>query len=117
MLYSRAAGEDPNRFSDAKKHLRRALTLNPRLAEAHVQLGVISESEGNLIQGVASYQRAVALAPSYATARYRLGLGYQKLGQAAKAKVELDAFRKLKNTEREREAEVVMKRVGAASEK
>jgi tetratricopeptide (TPR) repeat protein len=117
MLYSRAAGEDPRRFSVAKSHLRRALTLNPRLAEAHVQLGVISEAEGNLAEAVASYRRAAALAPSYATARYRLGLGYQKLGQGAKAKVELDAFRKLKSTESEREKDVVLKRVAAASGK
>jgi tetratricopeptide (TPR) repeat protein len=71
------------------------LALNPKLPEAHLQLGVISQADGNLAEAIASYQRAVAIAPAYAAARYRLGLAYQKLGQTAKAQAELETFRKL----------------------
>lgn len=113
MLHSRAEGEGPNRFMAARKHLRRALTLDPRLAEAHVQLGVISQAEGRLADAAASYQQAVALAPSYSNARYRLGLAYQKLGQPAKAQIELNSFRTLKSKESEQERNILMMRVGA----
>jgi tetratricopeptide (TPR) repeat protein len=89
MLYAKG------RPVEAKKHLTRALALNPKLPEAHLQLGVISQADGNLAEAIASYQRAVAIAPAYAAARYRLGLAYQKLGQTAKAQAELETFRKL----------------------
>lgn len=115
MLYARAEGEGAGRLVEAKKHLRRALALNPQLPEAHVQLGVISQAEGRLTEAITAYQRAVALAPTYAIARYRLGLAYQKLGQATKAQVELEAFQNLKNQDRRREKEFVMKRVGELS--
>jgi tetratricopeptide (TPR) repeat protein len=114
MLYSRAEGEGTDRFIAAKEHLRRALKLNPRLAQAHVQLGIISQAESNWTDAVASYQRAVALDPSYATARYRLGSAYQKLGNRAKAQIELDAFRALKQKEKEHEKESVMRSVSPA---
>jgi tetratricopeptide (TPR) repeat protein len=97
----------------AKQHLRRALTLNPRLAQAHVQLGVILQAEGNLAEAVASYQRGVALAPSYAAARYRLASAYQKLGNRARAQIELEAFRTLKDKEKEEERQALLRGVSA----
>jgi tetratricopeptide (TPR) repeat protein len=113
MLYARAQGEGPARFLEAKQHLRRALTLNPRLAQAHVQLGVILQAEGSLSEAVASYQRGVALAPSYAAARYRLASAYQKLGNRARAQIELEAFRTLKDKEKEEERQALLRGVSA----
>ncbi|HUS07741.1 MAG TPA: tetratricopeptide repeat protein [Bryobacteraceae bacterium] len=113
MLYTRAEGEDPARFAPAKQHLRKALQLNPRLAPAHVQLGMIHQAEGNLPEALASYRRGVALAPDLASARYRLASMYQKLGDQAKARVELDAFRKLKEREKEEERKGLVRGVTA----
>jgi tetratricopeptide (TPR) repeat protein len=113
MLYSREKGEGPVRFMQEKQHLRRALTLNPRLGQAHVQLGVILQAEGSLTDAVACYQRGVALAPSSAAARYRLALAYQKLGNRARAQIELEAFRTLKEKEKEEERQVLLREVSA----
>jgi superkiller protein 3 len=113
MLYSRVEGEGPLRFMEAKQHLRRALTRNPRLGQAHVQLGVILQAEGNLPEAVASYQRGVALAPSSAAARYRLASAYQKLGNRARAQIELEAFRTLKENEKEEERQALLRGVSA----
>jgi Flp pilus assembly protein TadD len=113
MLYSKAEGEGTVRSMEAKQHLRRALTLNPRLGQAHVQLGVILQAEGNLSEAVASYQRGVALAPGYAAARYRLASAYQRLGNRSRAQIELDAFRKLKEKEKEEETQALLRGVSA----
>ena len=113
MLYARAEGDGPKRFLQAKQHLGRALTLNPRLAQAHVQLGVILQAEGNLSEAVASYRRGVALAPSYAAARYRLASAYQKLDNRARAQSELEAFRTLKEQEKEQERQALLRGISA----
>jgi tetratricopeptide (TPR) repeat protein len=113
MLYLRAEGEGPARFLQAKQHLQRALILNPRLGQAHVQLGIILQAEGNVSGAVASYQRGVALAPGYAAARYRLAAAYQKLGNRAKAQVEMEAFRTLKDKEKEEERQALLSGVSA----
>jgi tetratricopeptide (TPR) repeat protein len=108
MLDLTADGEGTDRFSKSKEQLRRALALNPRLPQAHLQLGIIAQDEGNLQQALTSYQRTVALAPTLAAARYRLGSVYGKLGNQVKAQAELDAFRKLKASEAEQERELMM---------
>ena len=108
MLYLTADGEGTDRFSKSKEQLRRALALNPRLPQAHLQLGIIAQDEGKLQQALTSYQRTVALAPTLAAARYRLGSVYGKLGNHVKAQAELDVFRKLKASEAEQEREPTM---------
>lgn len=115
MLYSRTQDDGAERFTAARKHLRQALTLNPRLAQAHLQLGVISQAEGKLAEAVASYQRAVELDPSSSAARYRLGSAYQRLGQLEKAQAELSAFRDLKQKEREEEKQALLRGLSRAN--
>jgi tetratricopeptide (TPR) repeat protein len=111
MLYLTAAGEGSDRFAPAKEQLRRALELNPRSPQAHLQLGIIAQQEGNLQQALKSYQQTVALAPTLAAARYRLGSVYGKLGNRARAQAELELFRKLKASEAEQERESTMRSV------
>jgi tetratricopeptide (TPR) repeat protein len=113
MLYLTADGEGSDRLAQAKEQLRRALLLNPRLAQAHLQLGIIAQEEGDFQQALRSYQRTVALAPTLAAARYRLGSVYGKLGNRANAQAELDLFRKLKAFEAEQERESTMRSVSA----
>ena len=95
----------------AKAHLRRAIALDPKLAEAHLQLGILAQKAGELTESVAALQRAVELAPELASARYRLGLVYQKLGEKEKAKAELDLFRKLKAANEEGERNAIVQSV------
>jgi tetratricopeptide (TPR) repeat protein len=114
MLYLTAEGEGKLRFAKAKEELRRALMLNPRLAQAHLQIGIIAQEEGDLRQALTSYQRAVALAPALPAARYRLGSVYGKLGNRARAQAELAIFRKLKASEAEQERESAMRPIAAA---
>ena len=109
ILYARSQGEASDRYLSAKEHLERSLALDPSLAQAHVQLGVIAQAEGRDKDAVASFERAVKFAPTYAAARYRLGSAYQKLGERAKAESELQAFRALKEKEKEQENQTILR--------
>ena len=113
ILYAQAAGEGAGRYKLAKEQLRAAVALNPKQSEAYVQIGVIAQAEGSLQDAVVAYEKAVKLAPSYATARYRLGSTYQQLGEHAKAETELAAFRSLKAKEKEVESQTILRGLSA----
>ncbi len=51
------------RPDQAEGPLRRALELNPSLAEAHTELGTVAESHNNWNEALAEYDRALALKP------------------------------------------------------
>ena len=57
----------------ARQHMREAMRLNPRLAEAHAAKGMILELEMKTKQSRRAYERAVQLKPSYSMAHMWLG--------------------------------------------
>src|SRR5438034_98349 len=93
MLYLLSQNEGQDTVALAKANVRKALDLNPSFPEALLQLGVMADSDE---EGIQLFERAVRLNPKLALAHYRLGLAYQRLGNAEKAKEEVDLFRKLK---------------------
>ena len=87
----------------AEASLKEALRLDPKLAEAHLQLGILALADGRTPEGVGMLERAAQLAPRLAAAHYRLGLVYQRMGDATRAKKEMEEFRALQAEGRERE--------------
>jgi tetratricopeptide (TPR) repeat protein len=96
ILYTRAQAEGRDDCPEALASLNRALHLNPNLAEAHYELGLIALAQGKIEQSIAWLEKAVSLDPQLAAAHYRLGRAYQRQGDASRAKEELDRFRALK---------------------
>jgi tetratricopeptide (TPR) repeat protein len=97
ILYSSTqAGGRPD-YEAAAAHLNEALRLNPNFAEAHCELGLIALAQGKIEPGIAALEKAINLDPRLAAAHYRLGLAYQRMGNAARAKEELNRFRALKD--------------------
>jgi superkiller protein 3 len=92
-----AAGGDA---APARRALACALELEPGLAAAHVQLGVLEQAAGNWSAAVERYQRAAQLDPANASVRYRLAIAHQKLGHRDKAREELSNFQRLKAREK-----------------
>jgi Tfp pilus assembly protein PilF len=78
MLYLHA---DVNQ---AKATLKKALALDPSLAPAHLQLGIIAQAEGRTEESLRFFERAASLDPKMPAPHYRLGLAYQKLEQQDK---------------------------------
>ena len=97
ILYARAQANGQGDYQAAVACLNKALRLNPHFAEAHFELGLIALAQGKTEQSVSALEKAVSLDPKLAAAHYRLGLAYQRLGNGARAKEELDRFRQLKN--------------------
>ena len=62
------------RLDEARRHYRRALTLNPGYAEAHGNLGNMLWEQRDPEGAMACYRQALALRPDYAMARHNLGV-------------------------------------------
>jgi tetratricopeptide (TPR) repeat protein len=73
---------DLQRAADA---YRRAIDADPRLAEAHANLGAVLARLGEYEQAVASYERALSLNPKLNAARVNLGLAHYRAGALAAA--------------------------------
>ncbi len=83
-------------LAGAEKQFRRALELQPDLADAHANLASIYGRKGELQQAVAELEAALASDPAHLQALKNLGFAYTQLGQPDKARglleraVELD---------------------------
>lgn len=85
-----------SRFSEAEKNLREAIGYDPRLPQAHYQLGRVLEMQGQYDAAVQSLVQATALDPAYPEPHYLLGRIYHRLGNEPRSKAEIDLFQQLK---------------------
>jgi tetratricopeptide (TPR) repeat protein len=65
----------------ARDAYRRALELNPALADAHVNLGRLLQEAGAAAAAVEQYRSALDTEPHHATAAYNLGIALEDLGR------------------------------------
>jgi tetratricopeptide (TPR) repeat protein len=77
-----------------------AVRLNPHFEEAWLQLGNVRAEKGQTSPAIEAWQHA----PSQPEAHYRLARAYRQIGDAGKAKVELELFDKLSKQSDEAEA-------------
>ncbi|MFN7997733.1 MAG: tetratricopeptide repeat protein [Bryobacteraceae bacterium] len=96
ILYAKAAANGSGDFRGVTANLAEALRINPSMAEAHMQMGIIALAQDRTQEAIRSLERAVSLDPDLAVAHYRLGLAYRQSGESARAKQEMDRFRVLK---------------------
>ncbi|MEA2922243.1 MAG: protein O-GlcNAc transferase [Bradyrhizobium sp.] len=75
---------------DAASLVGRAVALDPALAEAHNDRGVILAANGSFAEAVSCFERAVALNPGYGEARNNLGRALQSLGRFDEALVQIE---------------------------
>jgi tetratricopeptide (TPR) repeat protein len=73
------------RYSDARNALERLLQLDPNLAEAEYQLGLLEGRQGNRQAAQEHWERAVALKPDHAPALFSLGTVYVEAGDLPRA--------------------------------
>src|SRR5215218_4046688 len=75
--------------------LRRAVTLDPRLAKGFFELGVLLANQDRHAEAIEQLRRTTALEPSNSQAHYRLAQLYQRIGRQDLAARELEVFRQL----------------------
>jgi tetratricopeptide (TPR) repeat protein len=66
--------------------LNKAIAVDEKCSEAYLQLGILSQSDPQ--RAIGYYTRAIAANPQFGEAHYRLGVAYDRIGQAEKAKQE-----------------------------
>jgi tetratricopeptide (TPR) repeat protein len=85
-----------NQLPEAEKNLREAVGYDPKLPQAHYQLGRVLEMQGDYAAAVESLKLAVALAPEYPEPHYLLGKIYHRMGNEPLSKTEIARFQELR---------------------
>ena len=85
-----------NRLSEAEKNLREAIGYDPKLPQAHYQLGRVLEIQGQYEASAQSLNQAAALDPAFPEPHYLLGKIYHRLGNEPRSKAEIDRFQQLR---------------------
>jgi len=76
--------------------LKKSLTLDPKSAEAHLQLGNLYSDQTKIADAIPEYEAARKLDPDLADVRYRLGQAYVRTGKKDLAQEEFAIYQKLR---------------------
>ena len=76
--------------------LRKSLALDPKLAEAHLQLGNLYSDQNEYAQAIPEYTRALELNSDLADAYYRLGQAYVRTGEKDRAQQQFQVYQRLR---------------------
>jgi tetratricopeptide (TPR) repeat protein/protocatechuate 3,4-dioxygenase beta subunit len=93
-----AEANDPASGNDRLAHIEALLTkaaqLDPKLAAAHLQLGILYSGRGDFARAIPAYRQAIAvdsnLDDRLAEMHYRLAQAYLRIGDKAKSQEELE---------------------------
>jgi tetratricopeptide (TPR) repeat protein len=88
----------PVRDSDSQRVeslLRNAVAVDPKLAPAYVQLGIVYSAHGDLDNARVAFDEAIAIDPDLPEAHFRLGQTYKRLGNLPKANEQFQAFEQI----------------------
>jgi tetratricopeptide (TPR) repeat protein len=91
-LEAQQRGDLPTAIRDYEK----VLQLNPKLAEARVNLGAALADSGRFDDAIAQYRRALPDMPDKSAVQLNIGLAYYKKGDLASASREFEELHKLK---------------------
>lgn len=93
------AGEGEARRKQAEALLEQAVRIDPKFAEAYLQLGVLQSQRGQWESAKASYERAAAANAEFPDPHFRLAQVYKHTGDAQRAAAELETFERLKQSD------------------
>ena len=77
------------KLKEAELSLRKAITLKPNFAGAHLNLGNILKALGKFEEAELSIRKAIALKPDYSKAYYNLGVLFKDLGRLQEAELSI----------------------------
>lgn len=99
------------------KLLGSAIAVDPQLAEAQYQMGVLRQDENGWKESIPYLERAVALKPDYSQAHYHLALAYWRSGRKQEGQEQMDLQRKYSQQEQQdldhRLRQIVTFRIGS----
>jgi len=89
------SSRSPETSRQVESLLEKARQLDPKLAGASLQLGIVFEDGRDLPRAVESYKAATNTDPQLREAHYRLAQLYRRIGEKAKAEQELAAYNRI----------------------
>ena len=101
ILKRQEQSPDQHAVQQAEALLTKAVILDAKCSEAYLQLGIISASRRDVDKAISFYSKAIEANPELADAHYRLGVAYDRSGQPAKAKQELQLHDQIKRQQAE----------------
>jgi tetratricopeptide (TPR) repeat protein len=82
-------------FQQVESLLQKSIALDGKLAEAHLQLGILYADQHEYAKSLPEYTRALDLNSNLADAHYRLGQYYVHAGEKDRAQQEFQTFQQL----------------------
>jgi tetratricopeptide (TPR) repeat protein len=76
--------------------LKKAVALDSKLAEAHLQLGNLYSDQAQYAESIPEYANALEINPNLADAHYRLGQAYVHTAEKDKAQEQFQVYQKLR---------------------
>jgi tetratricopeptide (TPR) repeat protein len=76
--------------------LKKSIAIDPRLADAHLQLGNLNSEQNKYAEAIPEYLRAIELNSDLADAHYRLAQAYVRTGQKEHAQPQFEVYQKLR---------------------
>jgi predicted Zn-dependent protease len=83
-------------FHEVESLLQKAVTVDPTLPEAHMQLGNLYADQHEYAKSITEYERALQLNNNLPDAHYHLARDYDHIGQKDRAQSELAAYQQLR---------------------
>jgi tetratricopeptide (TPR) repeat protein len=84
-----------NNLARAESLLEKAVHLDPKLAAAYLELGILYSERGDSSRAIATYQKAIEANPELEAAHYRLAQAYSRIGERSKGQAELQLYKQL----------------------
>jgi Tfp pilus assembly protein PilF len=88
ILKSLGQTPDPKALLQAETLLNTAVTIDPKCADAYLQLGILASSQHETEKAIGYYTKAIEAQPQLGEAHYRLGVAYDRSEQPEKARQE-----------------------------
>jgi tetratricopeptide (TPR) repeat protein len=101
---SLSKSDDANNLAQAESSLEKAVSIDPKLGVAYLQLGILYSQLGDGSKAITAYQKAAEASPGLEEAHYRLAQAYNRAGQKSKAQAELQIYQQA-STKTSEEAE------------
>ncbi len=94
------ASNQSTHLEDIQSLLKKAVSIDPLLAEPHLRLGIIHARSEHYAAAANDFEEAIRQDPNLAVAHYRLALALMRLGQHERAQRELEVFRRLESAQK-----------------
>jgi tetratricopeptide (TPR) repeat protein len=94
-FWKRSQGTQSTAVLQIESLLNNAIRLDPKFAEAHLQLGILHDDQRDYSKAASDFQRAIQLDPQMEAAHYRLAQVYRQLGETDKSRKELRVYEHL----------------------